>query len=135
MASDLESICQNALARSGADGAATPVVVRQNFSLDHCVQQCLQKTLYDAQSLPADDFIGIAAYLLECISRNHCLVDGNKRFAFAVTLAYLEFQAMTLDVTNDEAAAFVQKFSADERSDCGSRAIRDWIAEHIIALG
>lgn len=44
-----------------------------------------------------------AAALLHSLSRNHALVDGNKRLALAGTVAFLGVNGRRLDLTNDEA--------------------------------
>lgn len=90
--------------------------------------------MYDARGFPPDDFISIAAYLLECITRNHCLVDGNKRFAFGVAMTYLEYQELTLGVTNDEAAVFIRTLSSGERREDAFEKAKRWIDANIIAL-
>jgi len=48
-----------------------------------------------------------AAALLHSLARNHALVDGNKRLAFAATLAFYGMNGMRLTYTNDEAYDFV----------------------------
>lgn len=48
-----------------------------------------------------------AAALLHSIARNHALVDGNKRLAFAATLVFLGINGRRLSLTNDEAYDFV----------------------------
>ena len=44
-----------------------------------------------------------AAALLHSLARNHALVDGNKRLAFAGTIAFLGMNGLRLTFTNDEA--------------------------------
>lgn len=44
-----------------------------------------------------------AAALLHSLTRNHALVDGNKRLALAATIAFYGMNGMRLTLTNDEA--------------------------------
>jgi death-on-curing protein len=44
-----------------------------------------------------------AAALLHSLSRNHALVDGNKRLALAAMIAFYGMNGMRLALTNDEA--------------------------------
>ena len=44
-----------------------------------------------------------AAALLHSVARNHALVDGNKRLALAVAIAFYGLNGMRLTLTNDEA--------------------------------
>jgi death-on-curing protein len=44
-----------------------------------------------------------AAALLHSLTRNHALVDGNKRLALAATIAFLGINGQRLTLSNDEA--------------------------------
>jgi len=48
-----------------------------------------------------------AAALLHSLARNHPLIDGNKRLAFAATLTFLGINGVRLTFTNDSAYDFV----------------------------
>lgn len=53
-----------------------------------------------------------AAALLHSLARNHGLVDGNRRLAFAATLAFLGMNGVRLTLSNDEAYELVMAVAA-----------------------
>lgn len=73
-----------------------------------------------------------AAALLQSISRNHALVDGNKRLALVATLAFLGVNGERLTMSNDEAYDFVIAVATGELDDVAAigariaQASRDW---------
>jgi len=73
-----------------------------------------------------------AAALLQSISRNHALVDGNKRLALVATLAFLGVNGRRLTMSNDEAYDFVIAVATGELNDVAAigariaQASRDW---------
>lgn len=48
-----------------------------------------------------------AAALLDSLARNHALIYGNKRLAFAATIAFYGMNGMRLTLTNDQAYELV----------------------------
>jgi death-on-curing protein len=48
-----------------------------------------------------------AAALLEAVARNHALVDGNKRLAWAAAVVFYDLNGFDLDPTVDEAVELV----------------------------
>ncbi|MGO9560302.1 MAG: type II toxin-antitoxin system death-on-curing family toxin [Acidimicrobiales bacterium] len=48
-----------------------------------------------------------AAALLHSLTRNHALVDGNKRLAWLATVVFLDLNGYAPDVTDDEAFGLV----------------------------
>ncbi len=58
-----------------------------------------------------------AAALLHSVTRNHALVDGNKRLGLAATIAFLGLNGHRLTWTNDEAYDFVIAVAAGELDD------------------
>lgn len=58
-----------------------------------------------------------AAALLHSITRNHALIDGNKRLSLAATIAFLGVNGRRLTLSNDEAYALVMAVSTGERSE------------------
>ncbi|MCL2417730.1 MAG: type II toxin-antitoxin system death-on-curing family toxin [Conexibacteraceae bacterium] len=48
-----------------------------------------------------------AAALLHSLARNHALIDGNKRVAFAATFTFLGINGVRLTFSNDHAYDFV----------------------------
>ena len=68
--------------------------------------------LFSALARPAATAFGDDAYpgleaktaaLLESLTRNHPLFDGNKRFAWYMTLAFLRLNGYRLDIETDTA--------------------------------
>jgi death-on-curing protein len=57
---------------------------------------------------------GKAAALLHSVARNHALVDGNRRLALAVLIAFNGLNGRRLTLTNDEAYDLVMKVAAGE---------------------
>ncbi len=60
---------------------------------------------------------GKAAALLHSITRNHALVDGNKRLALAATIAFYGLNGIRLSLSNDEAYELVMSVAASEVND------------------
>lgn len=58
-----------------------------------------------------------AAALLQSITRNHALVDGNKRLSLAATIAFLGINGQRLTLSNDEAYDLVIAVSTGELSE------------------
>jgi death-on-curing protein len=67
--------------------------------------------LYSALARPAASAFGVDAYesielkaaaLITSIARNHALLDGNKRTAWVLTVAFLNINGWDLDMTQDE---------------------------------
>ena len=76
------------------------LVVRDLGLLDAAVQRP-QTTLYGQEAYP-----GIpekAAVLLESLTRNHALVDGNKRLGWLAIVVFFDLNRLTIDAPNDDA--------------------------------
>jgi death-on-curing protein len=67
--------------------------------------------LFSALARPAASAFGVDAYesvelkaaaLITSIARNHALLDGNKRTAWVLTVAFLNINVWDLDMTQDE---------------------------------
>lgn len=58
-----------------------------------------------------------AAALLQSITRNQALVDGNKRLSLAATIAFLGVNGRRLTLSNDEAYNLVIAVSTGELSE------------------
>jgi death-on-curing protein len=48
-----------------------------------------------------------AAALLHSVTKNHALVDGNKRIAWLCTVVFCDLNGLTADLTDDEAFQLV----------------------------
>lgn len=67
--------------------------------------------LFSALARPAASAFGVDAYpalelkaaaLITSIARNHALIDGNKRTAWVLTVAFLNINGWDLSMTQDE---------------------------------
>lgn len=58
-----------------------------------------------------------AAALLHSVARNHALVDGNKRLALGVTIAFLGLNGQRLTMTNDQAYELIVAIASGEIDD------------------
>lgn len=63
-----------------------------------------------------------AAALLQSITRNHALIDGNKRLGLAAVLAFLGLNGRRLTLTNDEAYDLVIRVATGELEEIGDIA-------------
>jgi death-on-curing protein len=86
-------------------------------------------TVFGADAYPA--FADKAAALMHSLARNHPLVDGNKRLAWAATRAFCLVNAKDLRYTVDAAEALVLAVAAGQL-DVPEIAI--WIEAHLVDL-
>ena len=70
-----------------------------------------------------------AAALLESLCQNHPFVDGNKRVAYVATAMFLQQNAWTLDVPDDEGVTFMLNVAAGKLH---KEEIRIWIEGHAV---
>ncbi|WP_026877597.1 type II toxin-antitoxin system death-on-curing family toxin [Jiangella gansuensis] len=90
-----------------------------------------QASMFGADAYP--DLPTKAAALLESLARNHPLVDGNKRLAWAATVVFLLDNGLSLlEVDQDEAYDFVIAV-AEGRLELAVMA--SWLATHAKAVG
>ena len=66
------------------------------------------------------DLLTKAAALLHSLTRNHALVDGNKRLALAGTIVFLGVNGTRLSATNDEAYDLIMGVAAGRVDDVES---------------
>lgn len=64
-----------------------------------------QASAFGADAYP--DLFTKAAALVHSVTKNHALVDGNKRLALAALIAFLGINGLRLTMTNDEAYDFI----------------------------
>ena len=65
-----------------------------------------------ATAFGSDAYPGLdakAAALLHSLTRNHALIDGNKRLALAATIAFYGINGRRLTLTNDEAYDLIMR--------------------------
>lgn len=107
---ELLSILESEMARRGAGSVAE--------GKPGCVDGSLGNA-WSAEQYTADEYPGkiegfvFACYALRSLALNHCLVDGNKRLAWIAFIAVLATLGLTVDVTQEDAAAFVERIIVD----------------------
>jgi death-on-curing protein len=74
------------------------------------------------------DFGDKAAVLVVRITRNHALVDGNKRLAWAALNMFVSLNRRTLEVRPDEAVETMLRIAG---GDLGDEAVSAWLGSHI----
>lgn len=67
----------------------------------------LDAALYRPQTGYYADLVEEAVALWESLSQNHPFLDGNKRTAFAATVAFLAINGVRLTATADDAISFL----------------------------
>ena len=77
------------------------------------------------------DFFTQGAALLHSLVRNHCLVDGNKRLAWAAMRVFLIMNGYRVVFDIDDAEQMVL---AAARGELDVHAISSWIAEHAVEV-
>lgn len=103
-----------------------PPDVRDVGLLDAAVHRP-QASMFGVEAYP--DMATKAAALLESVTRNHALIDGNKRVAWAVTVVLLLDKGLSLlDVDQDDAYDFVIAV-AEGRLALANMAA--WLSDHV----
>jgi death on curing protein len=67
---------------------------------------------------------GKAAALLHSLTKNHCLVDGNKRLAWLATVVFCYINGLVIDAPDDDAYDFVIAIADGTISEVGEIAAR-----------
>ncbi len=65
---------------------------------------------------------GKAAALLHSLTKNHCLVDGNKRLAWLATVAFCYINGLLVDSPDEDAYDFVIAIKDGRISEVGEIA-------------
>jgi death-on-curing protein len=87
-------------------------------------------TVFGSDAYPC--FEDKAAALLHSLARNHPLVDGNKRLAWAATRVFCLLNGRDLTYGVDDAEALVQGVAAGRRD---VPEITGWISHHLAEAG
>jgi death on curing protein len=97
---------------AGAAAVANPLQVNDYGLLDAAIARP-KATVFGLDAYP-DDFTKAAA-LLQSLARNHALVDGNKRTAWAAAWTFLHINdiELTADFDADDADAFMNQVATD----------------------
>ena len=100
--------------------------VVRDLGLLEAAAQRPQTTLYGQEAYP-----GIpekAAVLLESLTRNHALVDGNKRIGWLAVVVFLDLNGLTLDAPDDDAYDLVIAVSTGALNySVVARRVEEWI--------
>lgn len=103
--------------------------VRDLGLLDSAVHRP-RSSMFGTEAYP--DLLSKAAALLESLGRNHGLVDGNKRLAWAAVAVFLLDNGQSiLDVDQDEAYDFVISVASGDLELADMAA---WLAANVAAL-
>lgn len=98
--------------------------------LDGATNGALTAMRYHSDAQP--DVLVYACFLLRYLALNHCLVDGNKRVAWMAFVEALAVVGLTVDVTEDDAAKFVEETVIVTQA--AVETIAQWVAERLAAL-
>ena len=104
-------------------------LVVRDLGLLGAASQRPQTTLYGQEAYP-----GIpekAAVLLESLTRNHALVDGNMRIGWLAMVVFLDLNGLTLDAPGDDAYDLVLSVSTGALDySVVARSLEKWIKTH-----
>ena len=88
-----------------------------------------QTTVLGSDAYPR--FVDKAAALVHSLARNHSLVDGNKRLAWAAMRTFCLLNGHDLTYQVDDAETFVQQVAAGRLA---VPEIAEWISDHLVVL-
>lgn len=100
-----------------------PDGIRDRGLLESALARPLNKFAYGD-----DDLASLAASYAFGIARNHPLVDGNKRVAFAAFLVFLGLNGVTFRVEPALATASMLALAAGEIDEAG---FTQWVRDHL----
>lgn len=111
-----------------------PVDTQRLERLESIIQGALTRAAYSSEGSEPGPVV-CAAYLLHSLGKvHHPLIDGNKRFAWAMTQYYLiAWHAVGVEATDDDATTFVMHV-ADESEQPTVDDIRNWIGPRLRAV-
>ncbi len=109
-----------------ADAAAGVQVMVRDIGLLESALGRPRATVFGDDAYP--DLHTKAAALLHSLARNHALVDGNKRLAWAAAAVFLGINGHRVDADNDDVVEFVVAVAAGELDDVSAIAarLREW---------
>jgi death-on-curing protein len=109
-----------------ADAAAGVEVVVRDVGLLESALGRPRATVFGEDAYP--DLHTKAAALLHSLARNHALVDGNKRLAWAAAAVFLGINGHRVSVGNDEVVELVLGVATGELDDVVPIAarLREW---------
>ena len=118
-------LCVDDLLRIADAAAGVEVVVRDLGLLESALGRP-RATVFGEDAYA--DLHSKAAALLHSLARNHALVDGNKRLAWAAAAVFLGINGQRVDATNDEVFDLVLAVASGELDDVTAIAasLRKW---------
>lgn len=111
-----------------AHAGGTPEL-RDAGLLESAVAGALTASLYRT-SADSPEPLGLAAYLLLRLARNHPFVDGNKRVAWLAMGEQLGLVGLGIDATTDDAERLVLEVVA---GDLDADGVIAWLAQRLVA--
>lgn len=79
-----------------------------------------QATAFESEAYPSLE--EKSAALLHSLTRNHALMDGNKRLALAATIAFLGVNGKRLTISNDQAYEMIMAVASGDLDDVSAIA-------------
>lgn len=103
---------------------------RINLQSDTLVESALGSPIHSfLHSEKAPNLVQLAALLMERLGKNHCLANGNKRFASLMALSFLDVNQVSLDnpyaVFLESADKFYNELMSKERYN--QQSIAKWL--------
>jgi death-on-curing protein len=98
--------------------------------IDGIVGNAYQGACYDSPDGEPDP-LTVAANLLFYFARNQCLIDGNKRVAWATCVHQLSTFGLDVSASVEEAAEFTDLVG---RGDRPRETVRTWLATRLVGL-
>jgi death-on-curing protein len=98
---------------------------------EHALEAALARPRHRWAYLPEAGLPDLAAAYAFGLMKDHPYVDGNKRTALVVLVAFLDLNGIELTATDGEALGAVLAVAASEMSEA---ELADWIQEHSQAL-
>jgi prophage maintenance system killer protein len=89
------------------------------------------RRLYDIRCARCLTGLVFSCYALRLLALNHCLVDGNKRLAWLAFVSGLAALRLSIDVSDDDAEAFVNRIVTDHLD--GQDVVR-WASERLVVF-
>ena len=109
-----------------ADAACSVEVIVRDVGLLESAMGRPRTTVFGEDAYP--DLHTKAAALLHSLARNHALVDGNKRLAWAAAAVFLGINGHRVSAGNDEVVEFAVAVAAGQLDDVVPIAarLREW---------
>jgi death-on-curing protein len=101
-------------------------LVVRDLGLLEAAAQRPQTTLYGQEAYPS--IHEKAAVLLESLTRNHALIDGNKRIGWLAAVVFLHLNGLVLDAPDDAYNLIIAVSTGALEYSAAARRLEPWIA-------